>query len=113
MTHLISRAELRQAIAAGEVTLIGALPASCYAQQHLPGALNLTEDDVTGRAGALLPDETAPVVTYCSNPACGNSEAVAVKLTAIGYTNVRRYRGGIQDWVDAGLPTEAGAPATA
>ncbi len=42
MTHLISREELRQAIAAGEVTLIDALPASYYAQQHLPGALNLT-----------------------------------------------------------------------
>jgi rhodanese-related sulfurtransferase len=113
MTHLISRAELRQAIAAGEVTLIDALPASYYAQQHLPGALNLTEDDVTDRAGGLLPDKAAPVVTYCSNPACGNSEAVAVKLTALGYTNVRKYRDGIEGWVGAGLPTEAGAPATA
>jgi rhodanese-related sulfurtransferase len=36
-----------------------------------------------------------------------------VKLTALGYANVRKYRDGIEGWVGAGLPTEAGAPATA
>ncbi len=110
MTHLISREELRQAIGTGSVTVIDALPASYYAQQHLPGALNLTSDEVTNRAGDLLPDTAAPIVTYCTNPACGNSEAVAAQLTALGYTNVRRYREGIEDWAGAGLPTETGAP---
>jgi rhodanese-related sulfurtransferase len=32
-------------------------------------------------------------------------------LTSLGYTNVRKYREGIQDWVEAGLPTEATASA--
>lgn len=26
----------------------------------------------------------------------------------MGYTNVRDYTGGKQDWIDAGLPTEGG-----
>ncbi|HUR37626.1 MAG TPA: hypothetical protein VM009_07395 [Terriglobales bacterium] len=26
----------------------------------------------------------------------------------MGYTNVRDYEGGKQDWVEAGLPTESG-----
>jgi rhodanese-related sulfurtransferase len=48
-------------------------------------------------------------VTYCSNPACPNSQRVAARLTALGYTNVRKYREGIEDWTEAGLPTESGA----
>jgi len=60
------------------------------------------------RASELLPDRAAPIVTYCSNPACPNSQRVADRLTALGYTHVRKYREGIEDWVSAGLPTESG-----
>lgn len=73
-------------------------------------ALNLVEDDVPQRAAELLPDRGTAIVTYCANPACPNSEAVANRLVALGYTNVRKYREGIEDWVAAGLPTEVGAP---
>ena len=31
----------------------------------------------------------------------------ARELAALGYTNVRDYAGGKQDWIDAGLPTES------
>ncbi|WP_199565328.1 rhodanese-like domain-containing protein [Spongiactinospora rosea] len=76
----------------------------------LPGAIPLVESEVAERAAGLLPDKNAAIVTYCSNPACPNSEAVARKLTGQGYTNVRKYREGIQDWVEAGLPIESGVP---
>ena len=38
---------------------------------------------------------------------------VADKLVGLGYTNVRKYREGIQDWVEAGLSTESGEYVTA
>ena len=57
----------------------------------------------------MLPDKEAVIVAYCSNAACPNSEGVANTLARLGYTNVRKYREGIQDWVAAGLPTESGA----
>ena len=107
MTALISRAELAAAITAGRVTVVDALPEAYWAQQHLPGALNLVQDDVDRHAPTLLPDRDAAVVTYCSNTACPNSHAVAARLEALGYTDVRRYREGIQDWVEAGLPVES------
>jgi len=106
MTALITRDELRAEIEAGTVTVVDALPEPYWAQQHLPGALNLMADDVDAKAGALLPDKGATIVTYCSNSACTNSQAVASRLEQLGYRNVRKYRDGIQDWVDAGLPTE-------
>ncbi|MGW0072632.1 rhodanese-like domain-containing protein [Streptosporangium sandarakinum] len=108
MTALISRDELRVAIETGTVVVVDALGGDYYAQQHLPGALALVENKVADRAAELLPDKDAAIVTYCSNPACGNSEAVARRLTGLGYTNVRKYREGIQDWVEAGLPVESG-----
>jgi rhodanese-related sulfurtransferase len=111
MTVLINRDELRDAIDRGEVTVVDALPASYYAQQHLPGALNLYVEEARERALEVLPDKSAAIVTYCSNEACPNSEGVARVLASLGYHNVRKYREGIQDWVEAGLPTEATASA--
>ncbi|MFD9125063.1 rhodanese-like domain-containing protein [Kitasatospora sp. NPDC059571] len=107
MTALITRDELAAAIKADAVTVVDALGGEYYARQHLPGALALAPADVDARAAALLPDRGAAIVTYCSNPACPNSGQVAGRLTALGYTDVRKYREGIQDWVEAGLPTES------
>ena len=106
MPALITRDELAAAIKADAVTVLDTLGGEYYAQQHLPGALALIPADVDAQAPALLPDRDAAVVTYCSNPACPNSGQVADRLTALGYTNVRKYREGIQDWIEAGLPTE-------
>ena len=108
MASTISRDELTAALAAGTVTAVDALPESYYVQPHLPGAVNLVAEDVEQRAGELLPDMGAAIVTYCANPACPNSAQVAGKLERLGYTNVRKYTAGIQDWVEAGLPTETG-----
>ncbi|GCD96866.1 rhodanese-like domain-containing protein [Embleya hyalina] len=107
MTALITRDALKTAIDAGTVTVLDALGGEYHARQHLPGALPLTPTDVDEKAASLLPDLDAAIVTYCSNPACPNSGQVADRLTAIGYTNVRKYREGIQDWVEAGLPVES------
>jgi rhodanese-related sulfurtransferase len=113
MTTLITRDDLKAAIDAGEVTVVDALPAGYFEQQHLPGAVNLFVDEAAERATEVLPDKHAAIVAYCSNEACPNSEGVARTLTKLGYTNVRKYREGIQDWVEAGLPTESGARAVA
>jgi rhodanese-related sulfurtransferase len=110
VTALITREQLQAEIDAGTVTVVDALGGSYYATQHLPGAIPLVEDDVAAQASRLLPNLTAPIVTYCSNVACPNSQRVADRLAALGYTNVRKYREGIEDWVAAGLPTETGTP---
>ncbi|WP_141579193.1 rhodanese-like domain-containing protein [Actinomadura sp. WMMA1423] len=107
MTALIARDELKAAIEAGTVTVLDTLGGEYYAKQHLPGARELVLADVNAQVPTLLPDHDAEIVTYCSNPACANSGQVADRLTALGYTNVRKYREGIEDWVEAGLPTES------
>jgi rhodanese-related sulfurtransferase len=107
MTVLVTRDELKAAIDAGTVTVLDTLGGEYHAKQHLPGAIALVLADVDVRAAALLPDRDAAIVTYCSNAACPNSGQVADRLATLGYRNVRKYREGIQDWVEAGLPTES------
>jgi rhodanese-related sulfurtransferase len=107
MATNITRTELEQLLAEGApLTLVDALPQGYYAQQHLPGAINLVESDVDAFAAELLPHRERTIVTYCSNPACQNSKVVARRLEALGYSDVRVYTAGIQDWVEAGNPTE-------
>jgi len=106
----IGREELRAALAdRDDVVVVETLRTEHFEQGHLPGAVHLHPDDVARRAAEVLPDRDAFVVTYCSNAACRNSAAVAAQLAKLGYTNVRRYEAGKQDWQEAGLPLERGA----
>ncbi len=113
MAQTINRDELSSSIDAGEVTVVETLRAEHFEQAHLPGAIHIHFDEVADKAPALLPDKDAAIVTYCSNTACRNSEAAANQLTAMGYANVRKYPEGKDDWTQAGLPVETGAPTIA
>lgn len=112
MVTTITRDELKSRLDRHDaVTLVEALPAASYEQEHLPGALNLPHDGVDQLAGELLPDKAAAVVVYCANGPCANSGIAARRLEQLGYTDVADYALGKQDWIEAGLATEAGAAA--
>ena len=112
MAPIITRDELRKALEErSDVVLVETLRTEHFEQGHLPGAVHLHMDDVDERAGELLPDRDAMIVTYCSNTACANSGVVAAKLAKLGYSNVHRYEAGKQDWEEAGLPLERGGVA--
>lgn len=109
MVDKISRDELNAKLDNGEkVILIEALPKKYYMDAHLPGALNIPHDQVGELAPKLLPNKSAEIIVYCASGPCENSGIAAERLAAIGYTNVRDYHEGKQDWVEAGLPTESG-----
>lgn len=107
MTALITREDLKAEIDAGKVTVVDCLGGEYYQARHLPGAVAIRPGEVRDLAPELLTDKTQQIVTYCSNEACPNSEQVAQALTGMGYTNVRKYKEGIQDWTEAGLPVES------
>lgn len=111
MADTITRTELVQAIASGDVIVVETLGPTYYQQGHLPGAINIPHTEVAALAPDLLQDKHAAIVTYCSNTACQNSAIAQAQLTAMGYTNVRKYAEGKQDWQEAGLDlvSEVGA----
>jgi rhodanese-related sulfurtransferase len=111
MSQVITRDELQAAIEAGTVTVVETLGPMYYENGHLPGAVNLPHTEVDALADALLPDKDAAIVTYCSNELCRNSSIVQAQLLARGYTDVRKYTEGKDDWIAGGLPLEAGVAA--
>jgi rhodanese-related sulfurtransferase len=107
MVNRITRDQLKTKLDSGEkIRLVEALPEKYFLEKHLPGAINLPHDRVAELAPQLLSDLTAEIIVYCASTTCQNSTIAVEKLTALGYTNVRDYKEGKQDWVDAGLPIE-------
>lgn len=89
--------------------LLETLAPQHFQQVHLPGARNAPPDRVKALASALIPNKDTEVVTYCAGPKCTASADAARALASLGYTNVRHYAGGKQEWTAAGLPVERGA----
>jgi rhodanese-related sulfurtransferase len=104
--------ELREKIESGDrFVLVDALPPMSYAHSHLPGAINLPPPRVDASVARRLPDRDAEIVVYCANPECEDSVETANKLVALGYTNVRHFPGGKNEWRERRLPLERrGAP---
>ena len=114
MPQHITRDELKQLLDdAADVTVVEALGPVYYADAHIPGAINIPHEEVARLAPSLLPDKDALIVTYCASTPCRNSEIAARRLETLGYTNIREYVEGKQDWVAAGRPVERGAAAQA
>src|SRR4030095_16972103 len=108
MVVAVSRHELKQKIDRGDqFLLVETLHSVAFEHAHLPGAINLPPDKIKELSPELLPDKNADIVVYCAKPSCTASEEDARALAALGYTNVRDYTGGKQDWIDAGLPIES------
>ena len=107
----IDRNGVRAVLDAGTAIVLEALPAPYYEDAHLPGARNLPHDSDDATIDAVLPDRDATVVVYCSNLACQNSTILSRRLAQLGYTDVRDYEAGKEDWITVGLPVESGAAA--
>jgi len=110
MTDHITRDELYELVESGAVSVVETLAAPYFESGHLPGAINIPHTEVKALAPRLLGDKAAAIVTYCSNTACPNSSVALAQLRKLGYTNVRKYAEGKQDWEAAGLPLVTEVP---
>ena len=103
MATEIERDEVRAKLADGRVRLLDAQGPGWFEKEHLPGAIEGRIDDPDGVITALGDDLDGEIVVYCSSETCTGSALAATLLEGRGYRNVRRYVGGKQDWIDAGL----------
>jgi len=99
----IERDELREKLARSDrLKLVMCLNEWAFLAKRIPGSIHFNTP-AEMLAGLQKDDE---IVVYCSNPECLASLAVYHRLADHGYTNVRRYAGGLVDWENAGLPLE-------
>jgi len=66
-----------------------------YAERHIPGAINVPNEEIGDAEIPVLPDKEQLILVYCRS---GNrSKQASEKLLALGYTNIVEF-GGINDW---------------
>ena len=66
-----------------------------FAEKHIPGAINIPNEEIGDEPIPQLPDKDQLILVYCRS---GNrSKQASEKLVALGYTNVVEF-GGINDW---------------
>ena len=99
--------ELSARIQTGDITLLDAQGPGWFEREHLPGAHRLDWDDIAGSAAAAVPNPTSEVAVYCWSTTCTGSEVAADELERLGYTTVRRYVAGKQDWIERGGEVQA------
>jgi rhodanese-related sulfurtransferase len=61
----ISRDELLRRLRDPALTIVDVLPATSYADSHIPGAINIPLEDLSDRARDLLPKFNAEIAVYC------------------------------------------------
>jgi rhodanese-related sulfurtransferase len=100
---LIDTRELKEKLDRGDAfKLVMTLGEWEYRTSHIPGSLRIST--VEEALEALGPHEE--IILYDSGPPCTASRTACRILKARGYTHVRRYAGGLQEWESVGYPLE-------
>ena len=96
----IGRDELKQKLDhPRKIVLVDALPEEEFRKLHLPGAINVPAERVRRLAAEVIPNKDGEVIVSSAGPQCHASDTAANEFNAMGYSNVRRYIGGKQDWL--------------
>ena len=66
-----------------------------YAEGHIPGAINVPNEEIGTANISELPDKSQLILVYCRSGR--RSKIASEELVKLGYTNVKEF-GGIIDW---------------
>ncbi|MEM7229747.1 MAG: rhodanese-like domain-containing protein [Planctomycetota bacterium] len=77
---------------------------AAFAKKHLPGAINLPFQNVTDDHAML--DDYGTLVVYGDTFNDAKAQGMAKRLIELGHEDVHLLRGGIEAWMDLGLPVE-------
>ena len=66
-----------------------------FAEGHIPGAINVPNEEIGTAEIAELPDKSQLILVYCRSGR--RSKEASEKLVKLGYTNIVEF-GGIQDY---------------
>ena len=66
-----------------------------YAEGHIPGAINVPNEEIGTTDIAELPNKSQLILVYCRSGR--RSKEASEKLVKLGYTNIVEF-GGILDW---------------
>jgi rhodanese-related sulfurtransferase len=103
----ISPDKLHRLMQEQPVSVVDVNSEQSWSRAHVPGAKHL--DPTSYRVDDLPADKSSTLVFYCSNPLCRKAPNAARRAKSMGYTNVHVMSAGINGWLGAQLPTDAGS----
>lgn len=108
---IIDVAAARNLFESGAALFIDARHEFDFKLGHIKGAVNLPLKDFEARKSTLaFFPKNKTIVTYCDGAECNSSIALAAKLFAEGFMDVRIFFGGWNEWNAHQLPTEKSVP---
>lgn len=93
--HKISAEEAKEMMDEGGVTVVDVRTPEEYAGGHVPGAVNVPNEEIGDGQPEALADKDATILVYCRSGR--RSKDAADKLVKQGYENLYDF-GGIIDW---------------
>ena len=75
-----------------------------YQKGTIMGAIHMPNKKFEKFSKWLPADKGAKIVSFCNGYKCEESDFLAKKLIALGYTNVMVYKGGYPEWKEKKLP---------
>src|SRR5262249_61014701 len=97
----VSQDELVRRLDQGDVVVLDVRPQAEYVAGHIPGAINLPQDQLAASLAEL--PSGAEIVAYCRGHYCVFRPDAVRLLRAHGYP-ARPLHGGMPEWRRAGLP---------
>lgn len=79
----------------GGVTIVDVRTPEEYAEAHVPGAINIPNENIGSQQPEALPDQEAALIVYCRTGR--RSKEASDKLLTLEYKNISDM-GGIMDW---------------
>ena len=92
----------------GQTLFVDARSPDEYAEMHIPGAVNLPEENLEKEGAKALkgiPADRA-IVVYCGMLSCNAALKVAEKLESLGFKRLSVFLGGFRAWDEAGYPAD-------
>ncbi len=105
---LINPLEVKKIVDNSSMTIVDVRPDFAYEEGHIPKAVSYPLkdfDNILKQFITTFPKNT-PLLLYCSGFACTDSHHAASILVEKGFSRVRVFTGGFQEWQELGFPVE-------
>jgi rhodanese-related sulfurtransferase len=105
--EMISLAKAKELFESENALFVDARHEFDFQQGHIRGAVNISLKDFDlhiAHVNKISKDRL--LIVYCDGAECNSSIELSVKLMESGFTNVKIFFGGWQEWISAKLPIE-------
>jgi rhodanese-related sulfurtransferase len=93
----VTRAEVAKAAETKSATIIDVNSEESFAKEHVPGAFHFASHE--SEFAKMLPaNKNAEIIAYCGGVKCSAWKMAAKEACKLGYTNIKHFKGGIQEW---------------